>query len=166
MKIAQVGALLRRIVKAPWLKETLLAVPRIALLVPRLLTDERVPRQTKLALAGLAVYIASPWDLIPDFIPGVGQLDDAIVLLLFVDAVLNQVDDSILLEHWTGEVDTLRRVQAFSHKISRWTPKELKSYLFGQAVAAGEKRAEETPPDTGKKQDTDKKREQQSHRSV
>ena len=147
MKIAQFGALLRRVVKAPWLKETLLAVPRIALLVPKLLTDDRVPRRTKLALAGLAVYIASPWDLIPDFIPGVGQLDDAIVLLLFVDAVLNQVDDAIILEHWTGEVGTLRRVQDFSHRISKWTPQELQTYLWGQAVAAGEKRSEQTPRD-------------------
>lgn len=141
MKIAQVGALLRRVVKAPWLKETLLAVPRIALLVPKLLADERVPRRTKLALAGMAVYIASPWDLIPDFIPGIGQADDAIVLLLFVDAVLNQVDDAVILEHWTGEVETLRRVQDFSHRISRWTPKELKSYMFGKAVEVGKKHA-------------------------
>ena len=159
MKIAQLGVLLRRVVKAPWLKETLLAVPRIALLVPKLLTDDRVPRRTKLALAGLAVYIASPWDLIPDFIPGVGQLDDAIVLLLFVDAVLNQVDDAIILEHWTGEVQTLRRVQDFSHRLSKWTPKELRNYLYGQAVAAGEKRTEQTP------QDSEKKTDQQKHRS-
>ena len=158
MKIAQLGALLRRVVKAPWLKETLLAVPRIALLVPRLLADERVPRRTKVALAGLAVYIASPWDLIPDFIPGLGQLDDAIVLLLFVDAVLNQVDDSIILEHWTGEVDTLRRVQEFSRKVSKWTPTQLKTYLFGQAVAAGEKRPEQAPQD-------DEKKSEQKHTS-
>lgn len=151
MKIAQIGALLRRVVKAPWLKETLLAVPRIALLVPKLLADERVPRRTKLALAGLAVYLVSPWDLIPDFIPGLGQLDDAIVLLLFVDAVLNQVEDSVILEHWTGEVETLRRVQDFSHRLSKWTPNELKSYLYGQAVVAGEKRSEQTPQDSEKK---------------
>ena len=146
-KIAQLGSLLRRVVKAPWFKETLLAVPRIALLVPKLLADERVPRRTKLALGGLAVYLASPWDMIPDFIPGLGQLDDAIVLLLFVDAVLNQVDDDVILDHWTGEVETLRRVQSFSHRLSQWTPRELRSYLFGKAVAAGEKRAEQTPQD-------------------
>ena len=164
MKIAQVGMLLRRVVKAPWLKETLLAVPRIALLVPKLLRDERVPKRTKLALAGLAVYLVSPWDLIPDFIPGLGQLDDAIVLLLFVDAVLNQVDDAIILEHWTGEVETLRRVQDFSHRISKWTPRELKTYLWGQAVAAGEKRAEQTPQGN-EKQNSEKKSEHPRHQS-
>ncbi len=151
LKIAQLGVLLRRVVKAPWLKETLLAVPRIALLVPKLLADERVPRRTKLALGGLAIYLASPWDIIPDFIPGLGQLDDAIVLLLFVDAVLNQVDDAVILEHWTGEVETLRRVQSFSHRLSKWTPNELRTYLYGRAVDAGEKRAEQTPQDHDRK---------------
>ncbi len=140
VRISRWAALLRRVVKTPWIKETLLAVPRIALLVPKLMVDERVPRRTKLALAGLAAYIVSPWDLIPDFIPGVGQLDDAIVLLLFVDGVLNQVDDAVLLEHWTGEVATLRRVQKISRTVSRLAPKELKTYVFGRAVAEGEKR--------------------------
>lgn len=143
--IPRLATLLRRVVKSTWLKETVLAVPRIALLVPKLLADERVPRRTKLALAGLAVYLASPWDLIPDFIPGLGQLDDAIVLLLFVDGVLNQVDDAVLMEHWTGEVETLRRVQGFSHTVARWTPGELKRYLYGQAVEAGGKQADQSP---------------------
>ena len=119
-------------------------VPRLALLVPKLMTDERVPRRTKLALAGLAAYIVSPWDLIPDFIPGVGQLDDAIVLLLFVDGVLNQVEDSVLLEHWTGEVATLRRVQKFSRTVSRLAPRELKTYVFGRAMAEGGKRMDQS----------------------
>ena len=147
MGFPRVVELLRRVVKSAWLKETLLAVPRIALLVPKLLADERVPRRTKVALGGLAVYLVSPWDIIPDFIPGLGQLDDAVILLLFVDGVLNQVDDAVLLAHWTGEVDTLRRVQSFSHTVSRWTPNKIKTYLFGQAVAAGEKHADQKPKD-------------------
>src|SRR3970040_2815711 len=94
-----------------WVKETLLAVPRVARLIPKLAADERVPLRTKLALGGLAVYLASPWDIIPDFIPVLGQLDDGVAILLFVDGVLNQVDDAILLEHWRGEVAQLRRLQ-------------------------------------------------------
>jgi uncharacterized membrane protein YkvA (DUF1232 family) len=150
MSLSRLGTLLQRVVKSQWLKETLLAVPRIALLVPRLLADDRVPTRTKVALGGLAVYLASPWDIIPDFIPGLGQLDDAVVLLIFVDAVLNQVDDAVILEHWTGEVDTLRRVQEFSRSLSRWTPSELKTYLFGQAVAAGEKNAGPAAPESSR----------------
>ena len=122
------------------IKETLLALPRVALLVPKLAADERVPARIKLALAGLAVYLAMPWDIIPDFVPVLGQLDDAIAILLFVDGVLSQVDEAVLLEHWTGEVQTLRRLQALSRLVSRWVPAGLKRFLFGRAVAAGEKR--------------------------
>lgn len=128
----------------PWLretaKETLLALPRLALLVPRLATDERVPTRTKLALTGLAVYLASPWDLIPDFIPVLGQLDDSIAILLFVDGMLNQVDDAVLLEHWTGEAETLKRLQWLARQVSRWVPSRLKTILFGRALEAGRRR--------------------------
>lgn len=127
-----------------WLKETLLAVPRVALLIPKLVADGRVPTGTKLALTGLGIYLASPWDIIPDFIPVLGQLDDAIAVLLFVDGVLNQVDDTVLLDHWTGEVATLRRLQSWSRRVSRWAPARLKTFLFGRAVATGEKSLRET----------------------
>lgn len=128
----------------PWLKETLLAVPRVALLIPKLATDERVPVRTKLALAGLGVYLASPWDLIPDFIPVLGQLDDSVAVLLFLDGVLNQVDDAVLVEHWTGEVETLRRLQKLSRLVSSWVPSRLRHFLFGRAVAAGERHLRES----------------------
>ena len=121
-----------------WMKEGLLALPRVALLVPKLATDKRVPLRTKLALGGLAVYIASPWDLVPDFIPVLGQLDDAVALLLFVDGVLNQIDDNILLDHWRGSPTTLRNLQWLARQTARWIPARLRALLFGKAVEAGE----------------------------
>jgi uncharacterized membrane protein YkvA (DUF1232 family) len=147
MNVSRLVGFLLRVVKVSWLKETLLAVPRIALLVPKLMGDERVTKRTKLALAGLVVYLASPWDLIPDFIPGLGQLDDAVILLLFVDGVLNQVDDAVLLDNWTGEVATLRRLQTLSRFVARWTPQRLRAYMFGQAVVVGEERTDRKPRD-------------------
>ncbi|MBI4467463.1 MAG: DUF1232 domain-containing protein [Acidobacteria bacterium] len=125
------------------MKEALLALPRVALLIPKLVADPRVPVRTKLALGGLAVYLASPWDIIPDFIPVLGQLDDAVAILLFVDGVLNQVDDAILLVHWTGEVGTLRKLQWTARLVSRWAPARLKRLLFGRALAAGRERLRE-----------------------
>jgi hypothetical protein len=97
-----------------------------------------VPLRIKLALAGMALYLTSPWDIIPDFIPGLGQLDDIVILLLFFDGVLNQIDDAVLLEHWRGRVETLRRLQDLSRLVSAWTPEKLKTFLFGQAISAGE----------------------------
>ncbi len=50
-----------------------------ALLVWRILRDERVPLGAKLIFPGLAAYLATPIDLVPDFIPVLGQLDDVLV---------------------------------------------------------------------------------------
>ncbi|MBI2955685.1 MAG: DUF1232 domain-containing protein [Acidobacteria bacterium] len=128
-----------------WMKEALLALPRVALLIPKLAADERVPVRVKLVLAGLAVYLASPWDIVPDFIPVLGQLDDAVAVLLLLDGILNQVDDRILLQHWTGEVRTLRRLQWLSRLVSGWVPARLRALLFGRAVEAGEHRLRQEP---------------------
>lgn len=133
------------------IKEALLALPRVALLVSRLAADDRVPVRTKVALAGLAVYLASPWDIIPDFIPVLGQLDDATAVLLFFDGVLNQVEDEILLEHWSGEPETLRGLQWLARRVSAWVPARLKQFLFGRLVRAGERHLQESLPAGGER---------------
>jgi uncharacterized membrane protein YkvA (DUF1232 family) len=130
--------LIRRLFQSGWIQETLLVIPRVALLIPDLMKDRRVPLRIKLALTGLGVYLVSPWDIIPDSIPGIGELDDVVVLLLFVDGILNQADDAVLLEHWRGRVETLRRLQDLSRLVSAWAPEKLKMLIFGHAESAGE----------------------------
>ena len=140
--------LFRRLFQSGWIPEVLLAIPRVALLIPKLLKDRRVPLRTKLALTGLGAYLVSPWDIIPDSIPGIGELDDVVVLLLFVDGILNQVDDAVLLEHWRGRIETLRRLQDLSRLVSAWAPEKLKTFLFGQALSAGESCLRNPAPET------------------
>jgi uncharacterized membrane protein YkvA (DUF1232 family) len=77
-------------------------IPDCIVLVRRLLSDERVPRSRKLLLGALLAYLAMPFDLVPDFIPVAGQLDDAIVTALVLRAVLRSGGDTLLREHWPG----------------------------------------------------------------
>ncbi len=73
-----------------------------ARLVFALLRDRRVPLGTKLIVPAAVVYLISPIDFLPDIIPGLGQLDDLIVLLAAVAVFLAAVPRRILLEHLGG----------------------------------------------------------------
>ena len=77
-------------------------IPDCVVLVKRLLGDPRVPRRRKLLLVLLIAYLAMPIDLVPDFIPVAGQLDDAILVALVFRAVLRSGGDALLREHWSG----------------------------------------------------------------
>src|SRR4051812_11553276 len=63
-------------------------IPDCVVLVTRLARDPRVPRRRKLLLLALVCYLAFPFDLVPDFIPVAGQLDDAIIVALVLRHLL------------------------------------------------------------------------------
>jgi len=82
-------------------------IPDCVVLFRRLLADDRVPRPAKLLLIALVGYLAMPLDLVPDFIPVAGQLDDAIVVALVLRRLLRATGPEILGEHWPGPAATL-----------------------------------------------------------
>src|SRR5207245_6266796 len=84
-------------------KEAALAVPHLAALVASLMADKRVPGKVKATLTAVAAYLATPFDLIPDFIPVLGYLDDLVLVILVFDGVLNQIDEAIVAEYWKGD---------------------------------------------------------------
>ena len=85
-------------------------VPDCVILVRRLIGDDRVPRRRKLLLALLVGYLALPIDLVPDFIPIAGQLDDAILLALALRSLVRASGPAIVREHWPGPDESLRTV--------------------------------------------------------
>ena len=85
-------------------------IPDCIVLVHRLLHDPRMPRRRKLLLVGLIAYLALPFDLVPDFIPVAGQLDDVIIVVLVLRQVLRGGGEALLREHWPGPETSLRIV--------------------------------------------------------
>ena len=117
------------------LRELLWLVPRLAQLVVRLARDPRVSGRTKSVLAGVALYLASPVDLVPDFIPLLGQLDDVLLVAIVLDGLLNQVDRAVLLEHWPGDARSLDRVCRIAGRVAAWVPRRWKARVFGGPAA-------------------------------
>jgi uncharacterized membrane protein YkvA (DUF1232 family) len=77
-------------------------IPDCVVLVTRLARDPRVPRRRKLLLVGLIGYLALPFDLVPDFIPVAGQLDDAIIVALVLRHLVRAGGEPLIRELWPG----------------------------------------------------------------
>lgn len=91
-------------------REAVAVVPNLARLFRGLLRDPRVPRSSKLLLAVAAAWIASPIDLIPEFVPVVGPLDDALVAALVLRRLVRSAGPEVVAEHWPGDPATLDRL--------------------------------------------------------
>jgi uncharacterized membrane protein YkvA (DUF1232 family) len=77
-------------------------IPDCIVLVTRLARDPRVPRRRKLLLLALLGYLALPFDLVPDFIPVAGQLDDAVVVALVLRSLIRSGGEPLVRDLWPG----------------------------------------------------------------
>jgi uncharacterized membrane protein YkvA (DUF1232 family) len=91
-------------------RELAAAIPNLLVLFRSLLRDPRVPRGAKIWLVFAAIWIASPIDLVPEFIPVLGPADDVIVAALVLRHVLRRTDRDVLAEHWRGDPVILDRI--------------------------------------------------------
>ena len=89
-------------------------IPDCILLVHLLLHDPRVPRRRKLLLLALIGYLALPFDLVPDFIPVAGQLDDAIIVALVIRHFLRAGGEPLISELWPGPAQSLALILRFA----------------------------------------------------
>ncbi|MEN3285635.1 MAG: hypothetical protein V7607_6775 [Solirubrobacteraceae bacterium] len=109
-----VGAAYFALLVALWLTGRRAKVVALARLVPDsvglvrgLIGDPRVPRRWRWALAGLLAYLMLPFDLVPDFLPVVGQVDDAVLVVVVLRGVLRAAGPSVVAEHWAGSQSVL-----------------------------------------------------------
>jgi uncharacterized membrane protein YkvA (DUF1232 family) len=102
--------LLARRLPAGILRDLAAFIPDCVTTVRRLRRDPRVPRRAKVALVIAGIWVASPIDLIPEFIPVIGPLDDIVVVALAVRYAGRQVPRDVLLAAWPGEPRLLERL--------------------------------------------------------
>lgn len=91
-------------------RDLVFALPEIVRLLWRVVRDKRVPVLVRGGLVAVAAYLALPIDVVPDWLPVLGQVDDVVVLTVGVRTLLRQVPEPILREHWTGERRILESV--------------------------------------------------------
>jgi uncharacterized membrane protein YkvA (DUF1232 family) len=106
-------------------QELLLLLPNFVKLVKGLLGDRRVPLRRKLLLGALVAYLVSPIDIIPDFIPGLGQMDDLLILVLVLHGLLSSVDEEVLLEHWQGRPNLILLIRRGFQMFARRLPVQI-----------------------------------------
>ena len=89
-------------------------IPDCIVLVRRLLGDPRVPRRHKLLLGALVGYLVFPIDLVPDFVPVAGHVDDLLAVVLALRVVLRGSGSERLRTHWPGPESSLGLLLRFA----------------------------------------------------
>jgi uncharacterized membrane protein YkvA (DUF1232 family) len=95
-------------------KEIALLLPNLLALFKDLARDPRVSRGSKFLLLVGAIWFASPIDLIPEFIPVLGPLDDAVVAALILRHLLRTAGPDVIAQHWRGDPATLNKLLRLS----------------------------------------------------
>jgi uncharacterized membrane protein YkvA (DUF1232 family) len=121
----------RRALKAR-MKDYLLFIPNLLKLLLDLLRDSRVSSADKAIVAGTILYVISPIDVIPDFIPFIGLVDDAYLIAIAILRLLNRADHSVVTSLWKGSHDIKELVANISKVASFFLPDRIKNVLHGR----------------------------------
>jgi len=111
-------------------------------LVKGLLQEERIPKRDKIVLGGLLALLASPIDLIPDFLPLVGYLDDLIMVILVLDYLFARIPWEVMVDHYPWDPKGYQRIRRWARRLSGAIPSFLKDLIWSRVEASG--------PDLGK----------------
>jgi uncharacterized membrane protein YkvA (DUF1232 family) len=117
------------------LKNLLLFIPNMLLLCLRLLADPRVPKVERALVGGAIAYAIIPFDLIPDMIPFVGQVDDAYLIALTLLRLMERTDPKVVREHWSGGGDVVELVGAAALLAGKFLPQRIRRILTSRVQA-------------------------------
>lgn len=111
--------------------EYLFLLPDLFILVCRLAMDKRVPSKQKLIVGGIVAYVIMPLDIIPDFIPVIGYVDDLVLIVMGLNIVLNEIDNKVLTDNWSGEGDVLIQIQKITSVAEKFLDRTILQRIKG-----------------------------------
>src|SRR5690242_11124156 len=114
------------------MKNLLLFLPNLLVLCARLMVDPRVPTTERVLVAGALLYALIPFDFIPDFVPFVGQIDDAYLISLTLLRLMTVTDPRVVRQHWRGGGDVVELVGAMAMIAGKLLPKRIRRILTSQ----------------------------------
>jgi uncharacterized membrane protein YkvA (DUF1232 family) len=118
------------------LRNLLLFIPNMLLLSGRLMTDSRVPATERTLVAGAIIYAIIPFDLIPDMIPFVGQIDDAYLIALTLLRLMERTDPKVVREHWSGGGDVVELIGGAAILSAKFLPHRIRRVLTSRVEVA------------------------------
>ncbi len=113
-------------------KKIILTIPKLLKLLWRLETHPMVPVKAKIALPAVIVYVISPIDLIPDFIPFAGRLDDIYLIIIVLRWIMREAGEEVVYECWDGDKKTLDFILTALDNVIALLPKRVKGILDGR----------------------------------
>ena len=111
-------------------------LPNMAKLLAKLLRDARVPSAEKALFVAAIVYVISPFDLIPDIFPFIGQIDDLYLVALVILRLLNRTDESVVREHWSGGGDIASLAASIADLAPKILPRRITRVLSSRVELA------------------------------
>ncbi len=115
------------------IRELLRGIPRFLVLLGRLLRDPRVSATDKALLAAAVAYAVTPLDLMPDFLPLLGQLDDLFFVALAVERLVASAGPELVQAHWDGSQAVLGALSGSLADLARRLPEPVRRRLVEEA---------------------------------
>ena len=114
------------------MKNFLMFLPNLVKLLGKLLADGRVPMVDKALFVGAIAYFIVPLDLIPDFLPFIGQVDDSYLIALSLLRLVNRTDETVVRENWTGGGDIVALANSIANLAPNFLPKRVSRVLSSE----------------------------------
>jgi uncharacterized membrane protein YkvA (DUF1232 family) len=107
-------------------------IPHFLKLLWGLARDPRVSKTDKAIVVGAIAYAALPADLIPDWIPGLGEIEDVFLVAMALSRLLAHAGEEVLMDHWDGDEETLEAAIEALDGATQFLPSSIRGLLTGR----------------------------------